>query len=57
MQIRLVIADAVSRFDIQFPMGKDGSEFVNNTKDRFTWGLAELNICFKERENLVGGTS
>jgi tryprostatin B 6-hydroxylase len=57
MQIRLVIADAVSRFDIQFPMGKDGSEFVNNTKDRFTWGLAELNICFKVRENHVAGTS
>ncbi|CAD0109773.1 unnamed protein product, partial [Aureobasidium uvarum] len=48
MQIRLVVADAVTRFDIAFPTGKDGSEFIENTKDRFTWGLAELSICFSQ---------
>lgn len=49
MQIRLVIADAISRFDIAFPPGQDGSDFIDNTKDRFTWGLADLNICFRAR--------
>ncbi|KAJ8101623.1 cytochrome P450 [Lipomyces tetrasporus] len=47
MQIRLVIAATVSKFDIGFPPGADGSDFVENTKDRFTWGLAELNLCFR----------
>ncbi|KAI1136397.1 putative cytochrome P450 monooxygenase [Hypoxylon sp. FL0543] len=49
MQIRTVVALAVSRFDIEYPPGKDGSEFIENIKDRFTWGLADLNICFKPR--------
>lgn len=49
MQMRLVIADAVSKYEIEGPPGKDGSEFIDNTKDRFTWGLSELNICFRAR--------
>ncbi|KAL9127724.1 MAG: hypothetical protein Q9217_003454 [Psora testacea] len=44
----LVIADAVSRYEIEFPRGKDGSEFIENAKDQFTWGLTELNLCFPE---------
>lgn len=47
MQLRLVIAECVARFDVEFPLGKDGSEFIENVKDRFTWGLADLNICFR----------
>ena len=50
MQIRLIIADVISRFDVEFPPGKDGSDFIENTKDRFTWGLAELSICFRPRK-------
>lgn len=47
MQIRLVIATTISRFDIEFQPGKNGFEFIENTKDHFTWGLAELSICFR----------
>lgn len=50
MQMRLVIADTISRFDLEYPPGNDGSEFIEKTKDHFTWGLAELNICFRARD-------
>ena len=49
MEIRLVIADVVSRFGFDFPKGKDGSEFVKQTKDHFIWREADLDICFLAR--------
>ena len=49
MEMRLVIADVVSRFDFEFPEGKDGSEFVKQTKDHFVWREADLDICFRAR--------
>lgn len=50
MQLRLVVADVVSRFDIEFPTGEDGSNFIDNVKDHFTWDLSDLMLCFKPRE-------
>lgn len=49
MQLRTVVAESVVKFDIQFPPGEDGSNFIDNVKDRFTWGLAELNLCLLPR--------
>ncbi|KAJ4289805.1 hypothetical protein N0V90_011136 [Kalmusia sp. IMI 367209] len=49
-KVALVVADVVSRFDIEFPAGEDGSKFIDNVKDHFTWGLADLMLCFKPRE-------
>ncbi|KAI1633765.1 putative cytochrome P450 monooxygenase [Biscogniauxia mediterranea] len=49
MQIRTLMAQIVRRFDVEFPPGQDGSKFIENTKDRFTWGLADLDLCFKPR--------
>ncbi|KAI1492457.1 putative cytochrome P450 monooxygenase [Biscogniauxia mediterranea] len=49
MQIRTLMAQIVMRFDVEFPPGQDGSKFIENTKDRFTLGLADLDLCFKPR--------
>lgn len=57
MELRTVIAEIVVRFDIAFPPGKDGSEFIMNVKDRFTWGLPDLNICFHAPEEKIGEES
>lgn len=47
MEMRLVTADVISRFDVEFPVGKDGSEFINHTRDQFVWGVSDLHICFR----------
>ncbi|KAI9164122.1 Cytochrome P450 monooxygenase notG' [Paramyrothecium foliicola] len=49
MQLRLVVADCIMKFEIEYPKGQDGRHFIDNVKDRFTWGLAELNLCFQPR--------
>lgn len=49
MQLRTVVAEAVMKFDIAFAAGRDGSEFISKVKDRFTWGLADLDLCFQSR--------
>ena len=49
MEMRLVIADIVSRFDFEFPEGKDGSDFITQTKDHFVWREADLDISFRAR--------
>ncbi|KAI5924848.1 putative cytochrome P450 monooxygenase [Camillea tinctor] len=49
MQLRTLTAQIVMRFDLEFPPGQDGSGFIENVTDRFTWGLAPLDLCFKPR--------
>lgn len=49
MQIRLVVANAASKFDVEFPAGNDGAEFVDRTVDHFTWGLGKLNLILRPR--------
>lgn len=46
MQLRLVVAEVVSRFDIAFAKPDAGPEFIDNVKDRFTWKLSQLNLRF-----------
>ena len=49
MEMRLVIADVISRFNFEFPSGKDSSDFINHTKDHFVWTIFDLEICFRAR--------
>lgn len=46
MQLRLVIAEAVTRFKIGFATPEAKANFINNVKDRFTWKLAKLELEF-----------
>ncbi|RYP19688.1 hypothetical protein DL765_003203 [Monosporascus sp. GIB2] len=47
LQLRTLVAEIVVRFNISFAPGRDGSEFIEHVRDRFTWGLAGLELCFK----------
>ena len=49
MEMRLVTADVISRFDFELPPGTDGSDFIKHTKDHFVWGVSDLYICFRAR--------
>ena len=49
MELRTVISLLITRFDISFPPGDDGSSLITGTKDTFTIRLGELNLVFAER--------
>lgn len=50
MELRTVISLLVTRFDIAFAPGEDGSTLLNDAKDTFTVRLAALQLVFVERE-------
>jgi cytochrome P450 len=47
MELRLTIADLVSKFDVIFSPGEDGRALMEESKDWFTWGVADLNLVFR----------
>jgi hypothetical protein len=49
MELRLTIADLLTRFDISFAPGETGRALIEESKDWFTWGLADLNLVFRRR--------
>lgn len=50
MQIRLVVANLISKYHVSFRAKDDASAFIENLRDRFTWGLADLNLRFEALE-------
>lgn len=50
MEVRAVTARLVSKFDISFGPGEDGSTLLNETHDCFTLHLAPLNLQFEDRK-------
>jgi cytochrome P450 len=51
MELRGVIARAVTQFDIGFAPGEDGTNLLTKTRDVFTLDLAPLNLVFTERKS------
>jgi cytochrome P450 len=49
MEIRAVIANIITKFDVSFGPGEDGSRLLNETKDCFTLVMAPLNLTFTPR--------
>jgi len=49
MELRLLTAQLVARFDIAFAPGEDGRRLLEESKDHFTMGLMPLNLVFTER--------
>jgi len=49
MQIRTVVARIVMHFDISFAPGENGTSLVEESRDHFTVGLADLNLAFRKR--------
>lgn len=50
MELRTVISLLITRFDVSFAPGEDGSTLLNHTKDTFTVRLGALRLMFTERE-------
>jgi hypothetical protein len=49
MELRLTIADLVNKFDISFAPGETGRALMEESKDWFTWGVADLRLAFGRR--------
>ena len=50
MEVRTVLAKLVTSFDISFAEGESGKSLMENSKDYFTWGLADLMLSFRSPE-------
>lgn len=44
MVFRLLVAEVVTRFDVQFPVGDDGSKFPDKVEEAHTWRLPALQL-------------
>lgn len=49
MELRSVVAELVTQFDVEFAPGEDGSALLNESADFFTVSLSDLQLVFTER--------
>lgn len=50
MELRMVIAALITKFDISLAPGEDGRSLLEDSRDQFTLNLGDLFLVFKERE-------
>ena len=50
MEMKVLIAKAVTAFDIEMAPGEDGKDMMENCKDFMTLWLPDLRLCLKPRE-------
>ncbi|KAK1585488.1 cytochrome P450 [Colletotrichum navitas] len=48
MEMRLLVAACVSRYNVTFAPGFDGDAFMDNVKDCMSWHMGKLELCFTE---------
>jgi cytochrome P450 len=53
LELRIVIALIVSRFDISFAPGEDGTSLLRDSKDIFVWDIGRLELVFTLRPDLA----
>ncbi|CAG8958604.1 hypothetical protein HYFRA_00009921 [Hymenoscyphus fraxineus] len=46
MEMRLAIAECISRFDIKFAEGFEPDKFIDDVKDCMSWHMGALNLCY-----------
>lgn len=49
MELRTVLANLVTEFDIEFGPGEDGSDLVHKSQDVFATAVKPLQLVFKSR--------
>ena len=49
MEIRLLTAQLVRKFDVTLAPGETGERLLMGSKDHFTMGLGELDLVFEKR--------
>jgi len=52
MEVRTITTQIVDQFDVSFAPGEDGSKLLMQSRDHFTMGLKELNLCFRWRNEV-----
>lgn len=50
MELRLLTAELITKFDLAFAPGEDGSRLLLKSRDHFTMGLEPLQMVFTERK-------
>ncbi|KIW89107.1 uncharacterized protein Z519_09959 [Cladophialophora bantiana CBS 173.52] len=50
MEIRLLTANIIRKFDVRLAEGETGQDLLMGTKDHFTLGLGPLRLCFEPRK-------
>ena len=50
MEVRLLTANILRRFDVRLADGETGEALLMRTKDHFTLGLGPLEMCFTQRK-------
>jgi len=50
MEIRLLTANIITRFDVKLADGEDGTKLLKETRDTFTLKLGSLWLCFEPRK-------
>ena len=50
LEVRLLIAQLVMRFDVGFAEGEDGRRLLEKSTDHFTMGLADMFLVFGRRK-------
>ncbi|KAJ9611707.1 hypothetical protein H2200_004891 [Cladophialophora chaetospira] len=50
LEVRLVTAQIIRKFDVRLADGETGEKLLMGTKDHFTLGLGELQLCFEPRK-------
>lgn len=50
MELRTVITKLIMAYDVKFADGEDGKPLMEQTKDHFTLGMADLNLSFTPRK-------
>jgi len=50
IEMRTLITKLIMKYDIAFAPGETGKALLDDTKDHFTLGLADLNLTFKPRQ-------
>lgn len=51
LELRTVTAKLITRFDVQFAPGEDGSRLLTKTLDHFTLTPGDLKLIFEERRD------
>lgn len=52
MEMRLLVAECLSRYDVSFATGFDRARFLDTVEDCMSWRLGQLNLCFTDIEGV-----
>lgn len=50
LELRMLTAQLVLRFDVEFAEGEDGKRLLEETRDHFTLGLGDLDLVLRKRK-------